>query len=361
MSGKKAIDRLLLVAVLLEVGGYKYYKSQQPLVPRLVSKDDYTRNMASAKLTTLSKEKRAETISALLAFQNDPDAVVRRNALYSLRQLGEPRPEVVDFCVKSLGDPDKKVQDEAFLGLSRYGEAVLPNLTAMLGTAEGATLAGVARVLVNMEARAVPSLVSVLKDPASKGVLPATQVLVKIGAPARDAAPVLKNLLGSDDPALRLEAAEALNGLGLLPKSVTASLAKDLLSSKESFSDPRAPRPRLAKLLESVDPRRRTLMDLGFDLKQRNSVLRYRAAYVMSEMSPPNIGAMEMAVDALADTDVTIAARAMLTLTRMGLDKTERLKKIATPRMRSATRRAQAAKIEGFDEIVVPAMRNLPN
>ncbi len=348
----KWLVRIILLVVLVGAGAYQFYLWQRPLAPRLVSNDNDTRSMALPELMKLDPAKRTVIVTDLLQYQNDPDKNVRRNALYALRQIGQANSDVLAFCIKALNDPDPSVGAEATVSLSRYAASSIPFLINELGRPDGKVLDGVIHALAGLKEKSVPPLSVFLKDPALKGHANGLRVLQDIGAPAKGAEPVLKGLLASSDPDLRLGAAEVLQGLDLLPKNAVPRLSKDLLAAKDGYKNDRAPRPRLAKVLEKADPRRRTLVDLKFDLKQKNPVVRYRAAYVISEMNPPNIGAMEMLVDALNDPDVTVAARAMAALSRMGLEHTERLKKVAEPRMRNAVRRARAAQIEGFDDVV---------
>lgn len=359
MSVKNIFVRGGLLILLGGVGFYQYQQKHKPLAPQLVSLDDDTRNMALVKLPKLSAKLKSETVLALTTYQSDPNPQARRFALYSLRQLGEPTAEVLAFGVKALTDPDEGVRTEAMSALSRFAEAPLPNLIEVLRTQEGPAVEASIKVLEKLEARAVPALISFIKENPAKGQLAAVRALKNMGKSAKDATPLLLGLLDSKDIQMRLVSAEALAGLGVLNKTAAVNLERDLLLAKESFSDPLAPRPQFAVLLEKIDPRRRELVDLGFDLKQKNPATRYRAAYLISEMNPPSIGTMEILVDALNDSDVFVSARAVAALTRMGLDKTERLKKRATPRLLTATSRAQAAHIEGFDPIAAVVLKHV--
>lgn len=352
--------RIGLMVVLASAGFYKFYLDRRPLAPRLVSIDDNTRNQALPELMQVPQAKRPAVASALLEFRTDLNPAVRRNALYALRQIEPVLPEMIAFAATSLGDADHRVREEAMASLSRFGEPAIPALIGALSNANRQTREGASQVLTNLEARAVPALIAAVKDPATPGRGEAVLVIKKIGAPATEAVPVLAELLADNNAALRLSAAEALDAFEKLPAASVATLSKDLLDAKESYSDPLAPRPRLAKLLEKIDPRRRAMVDLGFDLKQRNAGLRYRAAYVISEMDPPNIGALPILIDALEDKDPTVSSRALVALTRIGLPKTERLKDIAHPRVLAAAKRGEEAGIEGFKDIVGPALPTLP-
>ena len=123
------------------------------------------------------------------------------------------------------------------------------------------------------------------------------------------------------------------------------------MQAKEDFSDPSAAKPLLAQALSGADPRRSELVDLEFDLQQKNTALRYRAAYTLSVMDPPNVGALESLVGTLSDPDVAVVARSLVALRRIGFDKTERLGPLAAAKIKLAERRVKAAGIAGFGEI----------
>lgn len=348
MSGAKWFVRVLLVAVIAGLGGYQLYSWKRPLTPRLVSNDNDTRSMALPELTKKNPQERTAIAGELLQYQNDPDAQVRRNALYALRQLGDTRPEVLNFCFKSFEDADATVRAEAQTALSRFAPSATPALIAELGRPDGKVLDGIIHALAGLQEKAVPPLMASLKDPGSKDHINALRVLRRIGPRAKEAEPVLRDLLVSSDLALRLGSAEVLAGFGSLPKSAVATLTRDMLSVKDGYSED-AQRPRLARVLEQIDPRRRELVDLKFDLKQKNPAVRYRAAYILSEMNPANLGALEMLVDALQDSDVNVAGRALVALRHIDPASRERLKAVAEPRERNVIRRAREAGIDGFD------------
>ncbi len=131
------------------------------------------------------------------------------------------------------------------------------------------------------------------------------------------------------------------------PSPPPRTLTNTMMQSKENFSDPSAERPVLAQALSELDPRRSELVDLEFDLKQKKPALRYRAAYALSVMDPPPVGALEPLVGSLGDSDVTVVARILIALKRIGLEKTERLGVAA--KIKAAETRVKAANIEGFD------------
>ncbi|MCG3204476.1 MAG: hypothetical protein KCHDKBKB_01191 [Elusimicrobia bacterium] len=359
MSNRKWLVRGGLLIILVVVGGVYTYLSSRPLAPLLVSINDDERTMALSKLPKLSPKLKSETVQALTQYQNDTNPVVRRYALYGLRQLGEANGDVITFAIRSMTDADPKVREEALAVLYRFGETPIPNLIDVFRKGEGPAVEAAAKVLSKLEGKAVPALVAFINENPPQGKLAAVRTLKLMGKSAKEATPVLLTLFDSQDIDFRLESAEALFELGLLNKSAAPRLGVDLLKSKESYIDPYSSRARLVSLLEKLDPRRRTLVDLKFDLKQKDPVIRYRAAYLISEMNPPNLGAMEMLVDALPDSDVHVSARALAGLTRMGIDKTERIKKRAYPLIKAAVARAQKSNLEGFAPIAEKALQGM--
>src|SRR5581483_8566696 len=148
-----------------------------------------------------------------------------------------------------------------------------------------------------------------------------------------------------------VEIVHALEDMGDAAKPAAADLTKAMMQAKEDFSDPTAERPLLAQALTDLDPRRAELVDLEFDLKQKNAALRYRAAYALSVMDPPNVGALEALMDALNDADVAVDARSLVALKRIGLENTERFGAPAAAKIKSAEQRVKAAQIPGFDKV----------
>ena len=193
----------------------------------------------------------------------------------------------------------------------------------------------------------MPTLITLFDAPDADLRLEAALVANNIERPAPEALPVftqaLKDRLWDKKS---VEIVRALEDMGSTAQPAAADLTKTMMQSEENFSDPLAARPVLAQALSELDPRRSELVDLGFDLRQKVPALRYRAAYALSVMDPPNVGALESLVDALGDSDVTVLARVLVALKRIGLEKTERLG--AGAKIKAAEARVKAADIEGF-------------
>jgi hypothetical protein len=121
-----------------------------------------------------------------------------------------------------------------------------------------------------------------------------------------------------------------------------------LLKSRDGYLE-LSSRARFAHVLETADPRRRELIDLGFDLKQPNPVIRYRAALFLSEMTPPSVGALSMLTEALQDKDIFVAGRAGIALSRLSKTDTERLQKTISEKIQRIIPLAKAAGIDGAE------------
>ncbi len=359
MKSKAWMVRIFLLIILMTAVGYRFYMRREPLAVRLISVDDSKRNMAIDELAKLDDQKKAEVVTALIASASTPDPRSRRFAIYALRKVGGTRVDVMKVMVGALSDTNAPVREEAMMSLNGYGAAALPSLFEVLKNPRDPAVPEALKVMEKSGEKAVPGMIALLSEKAEVQLI-ALHALKKIGKPAKPAEPAILTLLASNDASMRLEAAEALVAIDALPAKAASRFEKDILSAKESYTDPAASKPRLARLLEKTSPRRRELVDLGFDLLQKNPTVRYRAALYLSEMNPPTVGPLEMLVDALNDKDVTVAARALHALTRIGLEKTERLKKTAAPRIHAVVKRAEQANIEGFKEIVEPKLA-LPN
>jgi HEAT repeat protein len=370
------------LAVLLILIGFEVSTLRYSLSQRLISSDDAVRNQALSEISRLGPEKRERLIADLLKQQENAKPRPKRFALYALRVAGGKSPAVITAAVRALSDNDPHVRTEAQLSLLEMGEPALPDVASAAKSDNEVMRGGALLVLEKAGAPSVPFLISLLSEPSQR-VPPVIEALARLGEVAKPAVPGLVALFASPDPNVRLDAALAANtiqrptpealpifaqalkarawdvksveivrgleDMGSLAKPLAADLTKIMMQSPENFSDPLAARTVLAQALSELDPRRSELVDLSFDLRQKAPALRYRAAHALSVMDPPNVGALEMLVGALDDADVTVVARALIALKRIGLDKTERLGKAAAAKIAAAQARVKAAGIMGFD------------
>lgn len=375
---------LVLLFALLALIGIEIKTLRYSLAQRLISPDNSVRNAALSEVPALPVDKRQKLVSDLLQLQKNAKPQPKRFAMYAIRIIGGKTPDVINGLVSALGDDDPHVRQEAQTSLMEIGESALPSVAEAAKSHNDVQRGGALNVLEKAGSPAVPLLIPMLKDSPAR-VTPVLEILARLGGLAKPALPAVIDLFKSPDADLRLTAAmtanviqrptpealsvfmqalkerpwdaksaeivRAVEEMGAAAKSVAPELTKLMLASKEDFSNGSAARPVLAEALSEIDPRRSEIVDLQFDLKQKNPALRYRAAYALSVMDPPNIAATESLIGAVNDQDEAVAARALVALKRIGLDKTERFGASAQAKIKAAEKRIKAAEIPGFDKV----------
>src|SRR5262249_24895868 len=130
----------------------------------LDAKDDNTRYYAIQALGWVGPAAKS-TAPKIIAALSDKNDSVRRKAAYTLSQIAADPDTAIAELSKVLGDKAEDVREAAADGLSKYG------------------------------AKAVPTLVAVLKKDDKAGQKLAAGALGKIGAEAKSGVPALRDLL----------------------------------------------------------------------------------------------------------------------------------------------------------------------
>jgi HEAT repeat protein len=156
-------------------------------------------------------------------------------------------------------------------------------------------------------------------------------------------------------------AVKALRGLGPKAKTAKEALTTLLKKSDDNLKDKTTGRGAAAGALNAVDPRRNGMTGLLWDLKQKDSLLRYRAAYALSEMPAAEAsGALSDLIKAMDDGDLFVRARAVVAAARIGFDKSERLKPQLAKKAGQALNTISDERVAGFSETVRAAMNISP-
>lgn len=137
----------------------------------------------------------APAVGAITAKLSSGSKIVREAAAQSLERTDSP--EAASVLMRLAKDPDPEVRASAARGLGVQSAGIQPGTLVPL-LSDGADQVGEAAVnsLAAMGSRAVSSLASVLKSPASDvSKYRASEALSKIGS---DAVPALTSLLGGD-------------------------------------------------------------------------------------------------------------------------------------------------------------------
>lgn len=180
----------------------------------------------------------AESVPALTAALQDPEARVRLAAARGLAQLGSWASASVEALVSRLGDDDPEVAEAAAEALGRVGAengAVTALSEALREGGDG--LRGAAAWALGRigpgAIGALPALEEALKRRDAWGYLEAAQAIGRLGAQAATAVPSLSKALEDPLPALREVAARSLGELGPAAKKALKGLERCLEDSEE--------------------------------------------------------------------------------------------------------------------------------
>lgn len=388
---KKSILIPILSIFLFVLVGVKAWQKWGPLHPSLVSINDNKRNMALARLVRLNKAEKAKLFPKLVHDLSSPDPLKRRYALYALRKAGLAQESDIEKVAGLLSDSDAEVRKEAEICLGEVGSKALPHLVKTLGSESSVATQSASDMFRRLGHNTLPELLTVFQKPGTvQSQINALSLISEWGPSAVSAASHLVPHLSSENTGLRRKSAvtlvalssetekalpvlisflvepldkevvNALGSLGLKAKQALPALNKLLQEGKDSFKNETATKPLVARALEKIDPRRTAFTDLGFDLKQKNPLIRYRAAFTISEMKNLDVGVLPMLLPALEDVDPFVLGRVIYALVRVGLKNTEGMSAKINPRLISSFGKISEDKhIEGYRDTVAPAVATL--
>jgi HEAT repeat protein len=294
----------------------------------------------------------------------------------------------------ALEDENELVQKEALNGLTEMGPRIAPELVRVLPQKSGRTRDGLLSALTAMGSAVVPHVQPLLKSQNASERALGVQILGQISPAPAEAKTVLLPLLKDPDTSVRMKTAVALSNIDptlaetvpahieivkrkvwdsdteaavktlrvLGPKAKTAvpALTALIKVSDDNVKDKNAPRPLICEALNRIDPRRNGAVGLLWDLKQNDPVLRYRAAYNLSEATPPNVGALPDLLRAMDDKDMYVRARATVAAARIGFDKSQRLKPALTKKAVESLAVVKDERVKGFSETIQEALAIRP-
>lgn len=352
----KGLLRWLLVLIFLGLAGFQIKNHLVPLHTRLVSPNDDTRNMALARLEKLSAEKRSEVEAGLIGELENPDPKSRRYALYGLRKLSANSPAAMNGVVARLIDSDESVRKEAQIVVLESGQSI-PMLVGALSE-PSLQLRKIALELIGRSGDnaqpALPAVSAHLTHPDPELRLEAALTLTRIDPPGLGALSIFIEAVGRhpwDEGSFK--AAEALGRMGSKAALAVPVLENALLNGSDGYLKRPYQRLEAARTLAKISPRRETLTDLGWDLKHKSPMIRYRAAVALGDMTPPNQGAIPLLVPAISDADNFVAARAVAALKRIGWKGLGRWSDQANTALQKVQDRILNDKnIEGFSEVL---------
>ncbi len=357
---RRAILVVLLIATALAAAWFHFAPSFTSLAPALISSDDFRRNAALMHLEKLAPEKKAALADELVRETTNADWQKRLYALYALRKIGTAPEKTGPAALKCLDDENSRVRQEALITLTEMGPGALNDFFRVLPQSTGRVQESLVRIIAGMGPAAAPKTLAYLKSENPLGRALGAKILAQMSSAPPEAAPALLPLLKDADQSVRKQAAISLNiidrsnaatvpahietinraswdadsaaaanalaALGPKAKAAVPALTARLKNAADHLTDKNAARPALANALNRIDPRQNGLTGYLWDLKQKDPLTRYRGAYAISEMTPPNIGALDALLIAMDDKDIYVRARANAAAARIGFDKSERLK-----------------------------------
>jgi HEAT repeat protein len=159
----------------------------------------------------------------------NPD--VRKQAAYDLGVVGPDARDAIPALIKALGDENAIVGGVAYSALVKIGPAAIPLLVDAMDDPNAAIRNGVVRTLdcFDKEAEiAVPRLIRALKEPDRFDIKYIMFALGDIGHPAKEAIPVLEEMLISENqPAeIKINAADTIYDItGEVDKAVPSIMS----------------------------------------------------------------------------------------------------------------------------------------
>ena len=188
---------------------------------------------ASERAMGLSALRRCgqSALPGLLKVLDDPDAAVRRGAVYGLAL--QPAPALAeDGLLKVLGDPDPTVRFLAAHTLARLGKTAAPDVARLLANPDERVRVAASLCLSRMGRDAVMALADLLRRDEPPVQAKAAWLLGAMGHEALPAVPALIRALTTKDMRLVHVIAETLDLIGPDPALVFRQMT--LLGSEEA-------------------------------------------------------------------------------------------------------------------------------
>lgn len=227
------------------------------------------------------------SIPALLEGLQSKESSIRRNAAFSLGEIGPEAETAINDLAKALrNDPDMEVRRNAAFALGEIGSPSLPVLIEVLSDRDSRVRRNVAAALVRIGHPAVPSLIKLLYKGTPIMRRNTAGILGRIGPKAKDAIPALK---------------KALEGL---------ELNATLDDNDKAF------RWTLREALRKI--KRFTVEDLTDSLNDKDVIIRAKAATSLGEMGIKAQSAVPALILRLNDPKAEVRKNAAFALVKIG-------------------------------------------
>lgn len=259
---------------------------------------------AAEALWKVEKTSARILLPVLLNALKDKNAEARAAAPGVIALLGTKAKSALPALVARLSDKDATVRLETILALGELGPiaaAAAPNLLALAGDESFALLGPtVAATLSSMGDKAVPSLLTALKDKSPARRLMAANALAGMDPAPADAAAALAETLGDTDVMVRYHTARALGRIGTKAR---VALPRLQMALKDD-----APAVCIAAALASwqIDGKTTRLPVLRRALTDDKAAVRESACQALRAMGPAAKEAVPTLRKALKDRDEAV-------------------------------------------------------
>lgn len=217
IARRRRLDSMLRLQAAVMVGDPGQIETVRLLADALDDPEVEIREIAAAALSEFGPEARVALPELIRAVQ-DESPIVRRRALRAIALIGPAAAEdSLSNLIAATEDVDESVALQAVATLGEFGPPAAPAVPALVavvwtGDVRRRAVAGVA--LTRVGEAAVPSLIQSLTHPAAEVRGKVAHLLGKIGPAAAEARPALQALESDRDPAVRAQAAAALEAIG---------------------------------------------------------------------------------------------------------------------------------------------------
>jgi len=212
-------------------------KVPEDQITRMLKDKDISVRVEAAKAVGYMHKDAKEVLPILLEGMEDEDYYVRFRAIMGFvffgHEIDKEIPQVIPNLLKALGDENPSVRHPAGMALKEFGEPAVPGLIEALGSVNPAARDRAADTLGGIghdAADAVPALINTLKDDEPRIRHEAAIALTKISeGNIKEALPILiDGLNGNDGTGVQSRSAEALAKMGPAAKDAIPVLLEVL-------------------------------------------------------------------------------------------------------------------------------------
>lgn len=273
---KEAKEDALVVGILEELSETeKLPSSLHARTSQLIQSEAPIIRSLATKTIVRIKGKTEETAGLVVAALNDPEIVVREQALIAVAELGDAASSAVDVIADQLSDDSAKVRIAAIESLGRIGSVAKPSFQAIVDLAEDSdtkvrvAVAKNIRKIDDEAERVLPILIKAVGDEKKDVRQMAAHELGEMEEAAASAVPALLEMLRKDDDSdAARQALREINTAGDDAVPLLLEIAQDDSSGRRSRyyalyllrkmgSRAKSALPTLRKLAEKADGRYR--------------------------------------------------------------------------------------------------------